>query len=669
MFYITMQIEVFIMDLIDAKNIKENKVYEDLLIKISFIFSIENAKIRDCDIALYKKAAEKIAEDAVVKIKGSNIFGFMAYAKMHVANFMSYSSYLLGKDGENQAKDIYCESKGNLETVLGRLAASEAFLYLGYKNENKNIPDVNEILSNKDNALLLSEYHIIDLYENIYLPQYTQKKIMEMVSIAPKDEYPLAREMKRHFTIHVGGTNTGKTYNSINALKGVDKGVYLSPLRLLAMEVQDTLNSAGVLCNLSTGEEEDIIPGAKHMSSTVEKLDTDENYDLCVIDECQMIADSQRGCHWTRAILGVRAENIHLCTAPESLEILKRIIRDCNDTFEVIEHHRTSELTFLFDDYKLKNAERGDALVVFSRKSVLAVASELTNLGLSASVIYGALPYAARKKQLERFLNKETDIVVATDAIGMGLNLPIRRVIFFETEKFDGSVMRPLNPAEIKQIAGRAGRKGIYDEGFVLALQNKVKINDGLKEPPRDIFNAYLGFSDELASINAPLVEILKIWKSIIPQRPYTKTDISRMILLCEQLEENDIHLNKNVLLKVTSIPFDEKNIEVSELWLDYCKKIELREAPKPICKSKKLEGYESYYKCIDLYYTFSKNMRYEIDMEWIKKEKESISEAIDAILVESIEHQHKKCSRCGKKLSWNYKYGVCEDCYSEQFY
>lgn len=651
-----------------VNQIKEEKTFKILLSKLSEAFSLKNIQPFECDIDQFKIASQRVQEEAFIKIKKTTVYNYIDSSKACISYFLAYCSYLTETNNKILAQNIYHNTEKFIHIVLERIAASETYIYLEYKKNNENIPEVNEILADKDTVMSLTDYNIIYLYKHMYLPQYMRNKIMEIVAVSPKDEYPLARKMKRKFIIHVGGTNTGKTHYSIERLKKVSKGIYLSPLRLLAMEIQETLNSSGVLCSLSTGEEEDIVPGAKHVSATVEKLNIKEIYDLCVIDECQMIGDSQRGCYWTRAILGVRAPEIHLCTAPEALEILKKIIHDCGDSYDVIEHKRDTKLTFLPDNYKLKDAQRGDALVVFSRKNALALASELTNLGINASVIYGAMPYAARKKQFERFLNRETDVVVATDAIGMGLNLPIKRIIFFETEKFDGKDIRELNISEIKQIAGRAGRKGIYDEGFVLSIQNKEKIKKALNKKTPDIFYSYLGFSDELLSINAPFVEVLKAWKSIISQKPYIKTDISRMLFLCELLEEYNIHLDKKLLMKVTSIPFDEKNETVSALWLDYCKSIKLGKAYKPYLKNTTLVGYENYYKCIDLYYSFSKNMDYEIDFEWIKTEKEKTTEVINKILVENIKHQCKKCSCCGEKLPWNYRYGMCEECYYDQF-
>jgi thymidine kinase len=146
--------------------------------------------------------------------------------------------------------------------------------------------------------------------------------------------------MKRKFVIHLGLTNTGKTYHALNALKEAKSGAYLSPLRLLALEVQERLMQENVLCSMITGEEEDIIPGARHVSSTVEKADYEQIYDIVVIDECQLIQDESRGCYWTKSILGMKAAVIHLCAAPEAEDILVRIIKDCNEDYDIIRHER-----------------------------------------------------------------------------------------------------------------------------------------------------------------------------------------------------------------------------------------------------------------------------------------------------------------------------------------
>ncbi|MBM6838667.1 RNA helicase, partial [Clostridium saudiense] len=180
--------------------------------------------------------------------------------------------------------------------------------------------------------------------ENIYIKNKVKDEIQDIILDDPIDEYEEARAMKRHFILHVGDTNTGKTYASIQRLMEAESGVYLAPLRLLALEVQDKLNSENIRCSLLTGEEEDIISYAYHISSTIEKLQLETTYDVCVIDEAQMIADKQRGWAWTRAIIGVLAPEIHICMAPEAKDIIIKLIKDCKDTYEVIEHKRDTEL-------------------------------------------------------------------------------------------------------------------------------------------------------------------------------------------------------------------------------------------------------------------------------------------------------------------------------------
>ena len=160
----------------------------------------------------------------------------------------------------------------------------------------------------------------------------------------------------------------------------VETGVYLAPLRLLALEIQDKLNSENIPCSLLTGEEEEIIPYASHVYSTIEKLQTGSRYDVCVIDEAQMIADSQRGWAWTRAIISVLAKEIHICMAPEALNIIIKLIEECGDTYEVINHKRDTELIFEDKVFNLDNdVKPGYAIVDFGKRKALAVSAALLN--------------------------------------------------------------------------------------------------------------------------------------------------------------------------------------------------------------------------------------------------------------------------------------------------
>ena len=222
---------------------------------------------------------------------------------------------------------------------------------------------------------------------------------------------------------------------------------------------------------MRTGQECIEEAGSRVTACTIEMADYDENYDIAVIDEAQLVADQDRGHSWTKAILGLRAKEIHICMSPAAEQVICHLIELCGDDYEVDRYERKTALIceeqpFHFPD----DIQPGDALIAFSKKSVLDVAGRLEETGINASVIYGSLPPEIRRRQMHLFHKGKTKVVVATDAIGMGLNLPVRRIIFLQAEKFDGVSRRKLTTAEVRQIAGRAGRFGLYDKGYVTAM-------------------------------------------------------------------------------------------------------------------------------------------------------------------------------------------------------
>lgn len=370
-------------------------------------------------------------------------------------------------------------------------------------------------------------------YELFYIPKAIQKGIRESIKQRPEEEYPEARQMKRKFILHVGPTNSGKTHDALERLKQCSHGAYFGPLRLLALEVYDKCNMEGLPCSMVTGEETIEVPGALCQSCTVEMLNDHEYFDIVVVDECQMVGDPYRGHNWTRAILGIRAEEIHLCMAPEAESIITQMIKRCGDQYRVIRHKRNTRLTVERKLFSLiSDLKKGDALIVFSKKSVLALAAHLEGQGVRCSVIYGSLPPATRREQVRRFLEKETEVVVSTDAIGMGLNLPIRRIVFVETQKFDGVSKRDLEPGEIKQIAGRAGRFGLYEEGFVAAVENIELIEDGLGRLPIPLLKAYIGFPEQLLPLPADIDSLIKIWADMEAPAIYQKMEVDELLSL-----------------------------------------------------------------------------------------------------------------------------------------
>ena len=375
---------------------------------------------------------------------------------------------------------------------------------------------------------------IMALLTKIHIPKLISQEFEEKFPVNPKDEYYQARHMKRKFYIHLGDTNTGKTYNAIERLKTAKKGVYLSPLRILALENFEKLNNEGIVCELLTGEEEILKEGATHTSCTIEKVNLKEHYDIAVIDEIQMISDPFRGMAWSKAVLGLNCDEIHICGAANSKYILETILNDCNDEYEIKEYKRSIPLEVEYKNFRYEDIQDGDAIVVFSKKRVLEIAKEYSDKGIKTSVIYGDLPPEVRKMQYEQFVKKETKVLVTTDAIGMGVNLPIRRIIFMSIKKFDGDEIRELTSQEIKQVAGRAGRIGIYDVGYVASVSGNAEIiKSKLEKEDKRIEAAVIGPSEAILQIKSlPLNEKLALWSTREEKLDYyTKMDISEYIL------------------------------------------------------------------------------------------------------------------------------------------
>ncbi|MBQ6551234.1 MAG: hypothetical protein IJL78_07495 [Lachnospiraceae bacterium] len=490
------------------------------------------------------------------------------------------------------------------------------------------------------------------------------------------DLYPEARALERHFVLHLGPTNSGKTYDAMNALKEAGSGCYLGPLRLLAYEKYEEMNRDGYPCSLLTGEERYDVPGSLFTASTIEMLDMQKTYALAVIDEAQMLADPDRGGSWTAAILGVCAPEVHVCAAPSAEEILIRMIEECGDTYEIVRHERMTPLTCETTRFHMEqDTKKGDALIVFSRSSVHAVAAELHERGFKTSIIYGALPYDVRHEQARMFSEGETDVVVATDAIGMGMNLPIRRIVFLETEKFDGIVRRPLLPEEIKQIAGRAGRFGIYDEGFVTSEGYRKHISAGLQSEYEPVTEAVIDFPESLLAIQADLPSILEKWDQIRINPGYVRADTKRLISLCKMI--SDLSNDKQFLYRCIMLTFDEEDRYLLSHWKAICA-TEARGRVYPVRKyipsEKKLEDIgsnldelEEQFRLCDMLYNYSYRFKHPEFQQELMERKNQISERILKVLARE-KLRPRRCRICGKKLPWNYPYALCERCFRRRY-
>lgn len=490
-----------------------------------------------------------------------------------------------------------------------------------------------------------------------------------------RDLYPLARQMKRHFYLHLGPTNSGKTYEGIQRLHGAERGLYLGPLRLLAAEQFEALNLDDIPCSLVTGEEQIRVPFSRVQSSTVEMADLQTHYDVAVIDECQMIADRDRGGAWTAAILGLCAEEIHACASPDAENLLTGIIRDCGDEITIVRHERMTPLEVEKRGFQFPNSvEPGDALIVFSKARVHAVAAELRTHGYKVSLIYGALPPDVRRNQADRFMKGETEVVVSTDAIAMGMNLPIQRVVFLESEKFDGDTTRMLTDAEIKQIAGRAGRYGKYEIGYVNALGFRKEVSGALFRPLPPLNEGVIGFPESLLGIPLPLSQILDQWIRMQDKGCFSKASTVRMAELAAMMEtpKTDRHL----LYRFICIPFDEKDPDLLSRWkLMYHAECrgehadvlpEMPEMPDPDhCTIRMLDALEADYRRCDLYYNYTRLFLENPDelLAEIQRRKDLISQGIVHIL-STQKLQQRTCPSCRRHLPWNWPYRLCDSCH-----
>ncbi len=491
-----------------------------------------------------------------------------------------------------------------------------------------------------------------------------------------RDLYPLARQMTRHFFLHLGPTNSGKTYEGVQRLRGASRGLYLGPLRLLAAEQFEALNLDDVPCSLVTGEEQIRVPFSRVQSSTVEMADLKTRYDVAVIDECQMIADRNRGGAWTAAILGLCADEIHACASPDAETLLTEIIRDCGDELTVVRHERMTPLEVEQEGFQFPSSVRpGDALIVFSKARVHAVAAELRSLGVKVSLIYGALPPDVRRNQADRFMRGVTDVVVSTDAIAMGMNLPIRRVVFLESEKYDGDITRTLTDAEIKQIAGRAGRFGKYEIGYVNAFGFRKEIARALARPLPPLTEGVISFPDSLLGIPMPLTRILEQWLRMQDKGCFSKASAVRMAGLAAMMEtpQTDRHL----LYRFLCIPFDEKEPELLARWKAMyhaeCRSRhvsvlpELPEQRDPEeCTVRMLDVLEADYRRCDLYYNYTRLFLEDPDplLAEIQRRKDLISQGIVHIL-STQKLQQRVCPSCRRRLPWNWPYRLCDACHS----
>lgn len=284
------------------------------------------------------------------------------------------------------------------------------------------------------------------------------------------EKFTAARRMNRRILFHMGPTNSGKTYAALKALAEAQTGTYLAPLRLLALENYETLLERGLKAGMVTGEEVLGEENPTHTARTIETADLMHPIDVAVIDEIQMVSDPDRGWARTNALFGIPAKTVIVCGSDDALAYVRRAAEAANESLEVIAFERKTPLVLMDHPIPLEKVELGDAVVAFSRRAVHENREILVAAGHSVATIYGALSPEVRRAEAARFRSGEANVLVTTDAIGMGLNLgPLQRIVFSAVRKFDGVEERALTNSEIRQIAGRAGRHGHQEVGYVAA--------------------------------------------------------------------------------------------------------------------------------------------------------------------------------------------------------
>uniref|UniRef100_A0A8C8I2V9 ATP-dependent RNA helicase SUPV3L1, mitochondrial n=1 Tax=Oncorhynchus tshawytscha TaxID=74940 RepID=A0A8C8I2V9_ONCTS len=342
-------------------------------------------------------------------------------------------------------------------------------------------------LSTDECVCLCSPGHIDDLYP--YFMRHA-KQIFPMLDCmedlrkisdlrVPANWYPEARAIQRKVIFHAGPTNSGKTHHAIQRYLAAKSGVYCGPLKLLAHEIFEKSNTAGVPCDLVTGEERTFVDAeggqAEHVACTIEMCSVTTPCQ-CLI---QMIRDISRGWAWTRALLGLCAEEIHVCGEPAVINFVTELMYTTGEEVEVRNYKRLSPCSILDRAVEsLDNLRPGDCVVCFSKNDIYSISRQIESRGLECAVIYGSLPPGTKLSQAKKFNDPEDPckILVATDAIGMGLNLSIKRIIFNSLVKPNINVkgekeLNTISTSQALQIAGRAGRfSSIFKEGEVTTM-------------------------------------------------------------------------------------------------------------------------------------------------------------------------------------------------------
>jgi ATP-dependent RNA helicase SUPV3L1/SUV3 len=490
--------------------------------------------------------------------------------------------------------------------------------------------------------------------------------------------------MKRKVVAWLGPTNSGKTHRAVLSLGAAASGMYLGPLRLLALEQRDRLVELGVPCSLITGEERDE-QSSTHSARTVEMTDFSRPFEVCVLDEMQLAFDRDRGWAWIAAYCGVAAETL-IVTGPVSTEpVIRRLAELCGDKVEINYLERQGALAFegVLD---WRHVPPRSAVIGFSRAMVLELKAMFESRGLRVSVIYGGLSPEVRRNEARRFREQETDIVCATDAIGLGLNLPLERVIFYETDKFDGEINRRLEPSELLQIGGRAGR-GPGSRGWVAAFSTRDarRIQAALAQPQSVSEPDRLPAAPTAMHVRAiadhlgldrlqPILEFFRT-RLTFPGGTFIP-EVREAVFNAAELVDTyapKLPLEQRYALACTPIDLEEHSFRNTFAeWLETLAAGRTVNFPRRLESAAGLEGLEEMLQLITIYRWLALKFPGSFgDSVWVEQLRRDGIEQTQAILRRNWGKyglKRRECAHCGRAILPSSPHRTCRECHAEGY-
>ncbi|HYF60275.1 MAG TPA: helicase-related protein [Burkholderiaceae bacterium] len=500
------------------------------------------------------------------------------------------------------------------------------------------------------------------------------ERVRETLPERLKDFFPVARRLGRRITFVAGPTNSGKTHAALDALCAADTGVYLGPLRLLALEVCETMRARGVRTSLVTGEYVETDEAARHTSATVEMLDLRSIVDVAVLDEIQMLDDRERGGVWLQAMLGAPARHLIVVGSPQAETRVRAIAAYLGEPLELVRKERLAPLEVAPRPVDLDDPEPGTAYVVFSRGEALALSAELRRAGHPTSVIYGALSPEVRREQARLFREGVHAVLVATDAIGMGLNLPIRTIVFTTDRKWDGVEETALSPMLVKQIAGRAGRYGRFESGRVSALDRRTlaAVRERLAAPDEPSGHPIVltlnrmvahAIAEQLDTDSA--LPVLRFYLTRIAFEPWVRPTATReQVAIARMADRTGLRLDDT--LRILNAPAFVRD-EPLPWFGDHLRAIRARRrdrafwlhAPVP---AGDLDALEAGVRDATLYCWM--HYRYPDCFPDLALARERLAELDRGIVRALAQRGARRCASCGRPMPWDLRHRLCDGCF-----